>query len=160
MKSIVRVGLAVACTLSLASGALAQEGPQTPEKAAESAVQTRQGLFKLMAYNMAPLGAMARNRQPFDAAVAQKSAMRLQQLAPMITDLFETDTRQFKNIKTEAKEGIWASKADFNSKTQDLIKATEALVEAAKTGDKSATIKATGAVGKACGACHDAYRIQ
>ena len=41
-----------------------------------------------------------------------------------------------------------------------LTTAAGALVTVAKTGDKAATLKAAGEVGKACGACHDNYRAK
>src|SRR5688572_9064472 len=87
--------------LSLAAGsAVAQEGPPSPEEQARNTIETRQGLFKLMGWNMAPIAGMLRNRVPFDAAVVQKSAERLDSLSLMIPDLFQADTRQFKSIKT------------------------------------------------------------
>ena len=45
-------------------------------------------------------------------------------------------------------------------KSDGLTKAAAALTAAAKTGDKAATLKAAGEVGKACGACHDSYRAK
>jgi cytochrome c556 len=75
----------------------------------------------------------------------------------MIPDLFKLDTRKFQ-VKTKAREGIWGSMADFTAKADELSKAAAALTTAAKGGDKGATMKAIGAVGKACGNCHDNFR--
>jgi cytochrome c556 len=157
MKCFAKLALAAVCSLSVASAALAQDKPASPEEQAQQAADLRQGLFKLMGWNMAPLAAMLRNRMPFDAAVAQKSALRIEQLAPMISDVFQQDTRKFK-VETQAREGIWTNKSDFDAKAQELLKAANALVAASKTGDKGATLKAAGALGKACGNCHDNYR--
>ena len=77
-----------------------------------------------------------------------------------IPDLFQADTRKFTDTKTTALEGIWNSQADFKVKADDLVKAATAMVAAAKTGDKAETLKAAGAVGKACGGCHDQYRAK
>ena len=76
----------------------------------------------------------------------------------MIPDVFQTDTRKFTTLKTKAQDGIWTNQADFTAKADDLGKAAAALGDAAKSGDKGTTLKAAGAVGKACGACHDNYR--
>jgi cytochrome c556 len=160
MKRLVVVGMiSLGAGLVTGSAVLAEGAPPTPEEQARNAVELRQGLFKLMGWNMAPLGAMLRNKLPFDAAVAQKSADRIEQLSLMIPDVFQADTHQFK-IETEALEGIWTSKTDFNAKAAEMNKAAAALNEAAKTGDKAATLKAAGALGKACGSCHDTFRTK
>jgi cytochrome c556 len=139
------------------SASVAQDKPRTPEEQAKHAKELRQSVFKLMGWNMDPLAGMLRNRIPFDAAVAQKSAARIESLAPMIPDVFQEDTRKFKG-DTQALDSIWTSKTDFEAKAAALGKAAAALTEAAKTGDKGATLKAAGAVGKACGSCHDDFR--
>lgn len=157
MKCFAKLALAAFCSLSVTAVALAQDTPASPEEQAQQAAELRQSVFKLMGWSMGPLAAMLRNRMPFDAAVAQKSAGRIEQLAPMISEVFQQDTRKFK-VETKAREGIWTNKSDFDAKAQELLKAANALVAAAKTGEKGATLKAAGAVGKACGSCHDDYR--
>jgi cytochrome c556 len=87
-----------------------------------------------------------------------KSATHIAQLGTIIPDVFVFDTRSATAVKTKAQEGIWTNSSDFKSKADDLVKAANALVEAAKSGDKGTTLKAAAAVGKACGACHDNYR--
>jgi cytochrome c556 len=156
MRLLAKIGVAT-CTALMLSAASAQNAPPTPEEQAAEMTATRQGLFKLMGFNMDPMAAMLRNRVPFDAAQVQKSAARIEALAPMIPDLFKLDTRKFQ-VKTKAREGIWGSMADFTAKADELSKAAAALTTAAKGGDKGATMKAIGAVGKACGNCHDNFR--
>lgn len=134
--------------------ALAQN---SPEEQLKNAVEMRQGLFKLMGWNMAPLAGMLRSKVPFDAAVVQKNAERMLHLGEMIPDAFQADTRSAK-VKTEALEGIWSSKSDFDAKAMEMTKAAAALIEAAKSGDKSTTLRAAGALGKSCGSCHDTFR--
>jgi cytochrome c556 len=159
MKRFAKSSLIALCALAPVSALLAQEaGPQTPEQQAEQAVLTRQGLLKVMGMYMAPLGAMLKNKMPFDAAVAAKSAEHIGQLGSMIPDVFTPDTRNKTSVKTKAQDGIWTNQADFKAKADDLVKAAMNLQEAAKSGEKGATLKAAGAVGKACGACHDNYR--
>ncbi|MDB6089112.1 MAG: cytochrome [Gammaproteobacteria bacterium] len=159
MKRIAKSSLIALCSITAASAVLAQDAaPPTPEQAAQQAVELRQGLLKVMGMYMAPLGGMLKNKVPFDAAVAQKSATHIAQLGTMLPDVFQTDTRKFTTLKTKAQDGIWTNQADFAAKADDLVKAATALGEAAKTGEKGATLKAAGAVGKACGGCHDNYR--
>lgn len=160
MKRVMTFGLAAA--LSLASmTAMTQQAPPTPEQAAKSAVETRQGLFKVLSSAMGPIGGMLRNQVPFDAALVEKNAARIEVLAGMIPDLYQNDTRQFHgNLKTGSLDGIWNSQADFKAKADELAKAANALVAAAKTGDKAKFTPAAAAVGKACGNCHDSYRAK
>jgi cytochrome c556 len=159
MNRFAKSSLIALCALAPVSAVLAQEAaPPTPEQQAEAAVLTRQGLLKVMGMYMGPLGAMLKNKMPFDAAIAGKSGQHIAELGGMIPDVFTADTRNKTSAKTKAQDGIWTNQADFKAKADDLVKAANALVEASKGGDKGATLKAAGAVGKACGACHDNYR--
>jgi cytochrome c556 len=159
MNRLTRIGVAAALTAASAL-AFPQAGPPNPEAQAKSAIETRQGVFKLIANQNGPIGAMQRNQREFDAALVTKNAARIQVLAEMIPELYTADTRQFKTIKTAALDGIWNSQADFKAKADGLVAAAGALVTASKTGDKAATMKAAADVGKACGACHDNFRAK
>jgi cytochrome c556 len=153
--------LAAVAAISTGSMAAAPEAaPPSPEALAKSAIETRQGLYKVMGSQMGPIGGMLRNRVPFDAAVVARNAARIQTLSEIIPELFNSDTRKFTATKTAALEGIWNSQADFKVKADDLGKAAAALVVAAKAGDQAATLKAAGAMGQACGKCHDNYRAK
>ena len=158
MKRLISIGLTAALSVAIAHAA---EPPQkSPEDLAKSAIETRQGLFKGMSAVFGPVGGMMRNQVAFDAAVAEKAGNRLVALGGIAPELFANDTRKFTSIKTTALDGIWNSQADFKAKADDLAKAATELAAAAKTGDKAATLKAAGAVGKACGSCHDSYRVK
>jgi cytochrome c556 len=158
MNGFTRIGLAAVGSLIVASAAMAQGAPApTPEQKATAAILTRQGLFKIQAFVFGPVGGMLRGA-PFDAAVVQKAAERLEVTGGLIPELFATDTHTFTGTPTKAREGIWTNKSDFDGKANDLVKAAADLEAAAKSGDKAATLKAAGAVGKSCGACHDQFR--
>jgi cytochrome c556 len=161
MNRFVKSSLIALCAIASTSAVIAQEGggPPTPEQQAEQAIMTRQGLLKVMGFYMAPLGGMLKNKVPFDAATASKSATHIAQLGGIIPDVFVFDTRgKAGSVKTKAQDGIWTNTADFDAKADDLVKAANALIEASKSGDKGTTLKAAAAVGKACGACHDNFR--
>ena len=157
MKGFTIIGVAAVGSLIMASAAMAQGAPPTPEQKAQTAILTRQGLFKVQVFVFGPVGGMLRGA-PFDAAVAQKAAARIQVTGGLIPELFATDTHTFAGTPTKAREGIWTNKSDFDGKANDLVKAAADLEAAAKSGDEAATKKAAGAVGKACGACHDQFR--
>jgi len=156
MNRISRLVVAALGSAAILSVAVAQRGPQTPQQQAEQAVKTRQGLFDVQGYAFGPVGAMLKEA-PFDAAVVQKAAARLQVTAGMIAELFQPDTRNFQ-VTTKAKESVWSNKADFDKKITDLQTAAADLAAAAAKGDRAATLKAVGAVGGACKSCHDDFR--
>jgi cytochrome c556 len=154
----VKLGAVTFLALAPISLTLAQDsGPASPEEAAQKAVELRQSLFRVIGFSFGPVGGMLKNKVPFDAAVAAKAGARIEELATIIPEVFNEDTRKFQ-VKTKAREGIWTNKSDFQSKADGLNKAAAALSTAAKGGDKKSVLQAAAAVGKACGACHDDYR--
>jgi cytochrome c556 len=155
--NLVKAGLVTFCALASVSAVHAQDAPPSADEQAQKAVDLRQSVFKLIGWSFDPIGGMLKNKVPFDAALAQKSAARLEALAAMIPETFAVDTRK-SSAKTKAREGIWTNGADFKAKNDDLVKASAALSAAAKGGDKKAVLQAAAAVGKACGACHDSFR--
>jgi cytochrome c556 len=152
--NLVKLGLIALSALATVPAVHAQEAAGD---GAQKAVETRQAVFKVMSYNSDQFFLMMKNKAPFDANVVQKAAARIETLAPMIPDTFAADTRKA-GVKTKAREGIWTNMADFKAKSDELARAAAALTAAAKTGEKGATMKAAGAVGKACSGCHDNYR--
>ena len=148
MKRLLSIGVAAALAVVSATSFSQGAAPPTPEAQAKTAIETRQGLFKLIANQWGPVGGMLRNQDSFDAAVVARNAARVQVLAGMIPELFAKDTREFKTVKTAALDGIWNSQADFKVKADALATAAGALVAAAKAGDKAATLKLAGDVGK------------
>lgn len=127
------------------------------ERQAANAVQFRQAVFQLVRSNMGPLGAMAKGQMPYDKAVIQTNAVRLEQLGMMVPDYFATNTTDF-SVETEALPKIWAEKEDFLAKANDLTVAAKALQVAAQGDDEGAYRAAIGKVGSTCKACHDAYK--
>jgi cytochrome c556 len=159
MNKLISFGIAAALAVGAAHAA-APAGPPSPEDAAKSQIETRQGLFKVVAATWGPVGGMMRNTAPFDAAQVSKAAARLAVLAQIAPELFVADTRKFTQFKSAALDGIWNSQADFKAKADDLVKAATDLGAVAAKGDKAETLKAAAAVGKACGSCHDSYRAK
>jgi cytochrome c556 len=160
MNRLNRFGVAAALAAVSALAISQNAGPPSPEAQAKTAIETRQGLFKLLSNQMGPIGGMLRNQGEFNAELVGRNAARIQTLSEIIPELFALDTRQFKATKTLALDGIWNSQADFKTKADALTKAAAGVVAAAKTGDKAATQKAGAEIGKACGACHDNYRAK
>jgi cytochrome c556 len=95
----------------------------------------------------------------FDAAIAERNAVRIAALAPMIPELFAArDTREFV-VETEALPLIWDSMEEFNQKAVNLANAANTFAEIARGGDQAATIAAVRAFGGTCGNCHETFRV-
>ena len=62
-------------------------------------------------------------------------------------------------FETEAKAEIWTQKDKFATAVKTYETATAKLVDVAKKNDLAAIKAAFGAVGGACGDCHDAFKI-
>ncbi len=146
------------CSVAAISIAIAQNGPMTPQQQAEGALKLRQGLFQVQSFAFGPVGRMLKGA-PFNAEAAETAAKRIEVTSSMIPDVFKMDTRKFQ-LKTRALEGIWTNTSDFDQKARDLNQAAMNLQTAAMGGDKSTTMQAAVAVGKACGACHDEFRAK
>ncbi len=161
MKNVYRVGLAT--TLAAVSALALAQGAAGPAKSAadaKAAVDARLELFKEIKKANEPLAAMQRRQRELDPAVVAASATQLQQLVAKIPAAYLVDTSKFKDIKTEAGDNIWQNQADFKVKADEVVKAATTLAAVAGSGDKGATMKAMADVGKACGACHRAYKVE
>ena len=148
MKKTV-VAAAAAIALGAAAGAaLAQAKP-------EVLVKQRQAGMTLIGKYFGPLGGMAQGKVPFNAQIVQRNADYLAALSQMPWDGFDPSTA---NEKSRAKPELFKE----TQKVKELIDRFQGEVKklqtAAKSGDEGAIKAQIGAVGKACGACHDAYR--
>ncbi len=155
-STLLRLSCATLLTGGLIMGAVAQ-GP-TPQERAQATADTRQGLFKVVVNYFGPIVGMARGQIPFDAAVVEANANKINQLALMVPDLFSKDTSEF-DLDTEALPGIWENMDDFKAKAATLAERSASLAAAASDG-KDAAIKAFGQVGGSCKGCHDDFRQQ
>lgn len=156
LKLTVVASLVLTATLSVSAIAEGQ-GP-TPAEQAQATADTRQGLFKIIGRYFGPIVGMARGQIPYDAALVEYNASKINQLASMSTDLFSKDTSEF-DLETGALPGIWTNQDDFNAKAAALVDTSAALAAAASEG-KGPAMKAFGKVGGACKGCHDDYRQQ
>ena len=62
--------------------------------------------------------------------------------------------------KTGAKPEIWQKPADFAAKVRDFQAASNALRQAAASGNMAAVKASYGKLGGTCKACHDSYRSE
>ena len=102
-----------------------------------------------------PLGGMAQGKVPYDANIVARNAGYLEVLSKMPWDGFDASTQ---GVKSGALPEIWKDAAGFKAAQDKLEGEIGKLVAAAKGGNEAAVKAQLGAVGKACGGCHDKFR--
>ena len=126
----------------------------------DTEVETRQGQFKLFAFNIGPLVEMAQGDIDYDADMAATAAENLASVTSLHQDRLWPDGSDNESIEgTRALPAIWENLDDFADKYADLGEATANLEMAAGEGLDELR-GAIGAVGNACSACHDDYRAE
>jgi cytochrome c556 len=161
MNKAFRVGSIIAVT-AISVVAVAQNAVTPAKDAAEATkvIEARQKIFEDMKKAQEPIAAIMKRQRELDPAVVATSAKRIQELGGKIPAAFAVDTRKFPDIKTQARENIWAGPADFKAKADALVTAAGELATVAAGGDKAATMKAMIAMSKTCGSCHDNYKVE
>ena len=123
---------------------------------AERAIEYRQSVMTVFGWNMKPMGAMIKGAVPFDQAAFAKHAKDLDAAAHL--DLLAGFPEDSEGDDSDARADIWLNFDDFKQKYADLQTAVGSLHKAAEGNDQAAIKDAFGGVGKACKACHKAYK--
>ena len=144
---------AVAVMLALSFGvgtgvALAQVKP-------ELLVKQRQSVMTLQGKYFGPLAAMAQGKAPYNADIVKRNAAFLDNLTRMPWDTFDPST---KDVKSNALPAIWEQQDKFKEAASRLENEAHKLYEVSRSGDEAAVKAQIGAVGKACGGCHESFR--
>ena len=144
------IGTVLALTLGAgyALNAMAQAKPKVM-------VEQRQAAMLLMAKYLGPMVGMAKGKAPFDAKVVKRNASYLTVLSQMPWDGFDASTS---SEKSRAKSDIYVDTAKFKEHEEHLRHEIRQLVAAARGGNEGHIKQAIGAVGKACGSCHEDFR--
>jgi len=144
------MAVVVALALGVAAGAvLAQAKP-------EQLVKQRQSVMTLQGKYFGPMAAMAQGKAPYNADIVRRNAAFLDNLTRMPWDTFEPSTKDVK--PSGALPAIWEQSAKFKEAASRLENEANKLYEVSRSGDEAAVKAQIGAVGKACGACHNDFR--
>jgi cytochrome c556 len=142
-----------ALLLTLACGAAHAQGQPTK---GEQAVKYRKAVYQAIAWNFAPMGAMAQGKAPFDAKEFALRAGRVAALTPMLAESYSPDTQSVGGSKAKAE--LWSNRADFDAKMKDLVDRSATLATVAKGGDEAKVKTAFFDTANTCKACHDKYK--
>jgi cytochrome c556 len=138
--------------LLLAITALAIAGTAIAQDATLPEVKARQDLMQAQRAAAAALGDMAAGRAAFDAAAAARARADLAALAAAIPAAFEPAVTE---AASEARPAIWTDWEDFVARAEALTAAAQALDATSLDGVRAGMA----AVGAACKACHQTYRM-
>lgn len=147
-KTFIAAGAALALAVPLS--ALAQAKP-------EVLVKQRQAAMTLQGKYFGPIAGMASGKIPYNADVVARNATYLENLAQMPWDGFHEST---KDVKSAALPAIWTEPAKFQEAADRLQAEAVKLAVAARAKDEAGVKAQFGAVGKACGACHESFRAK
>ena len=131
-----------------AGGAWAQAKPET-------LVKQRQAVMTLQGKYFGPLAAMAQGKAPYNAEIVKRNAGFLDNLSRMPWDGFDPST---KDVKSNALPAVFSDTAKFKEAGSRLENEVHKLYEVSQRGDEAAVKAQIGAVGKACGGCHESFR--
>jgi cytochrome c556 len=133
--------------LVLATGAHA-----SPDKA----VEYRQAVMNVYAWNVTSIRDMVKGKTDFDAAAFARHARDLAAAAQLeVMAAFPEDSI---TDESDAREEIWLDFASFQEKHQALRDASAKLAEVAAGGDEAAMKEQFGATSKTCKGCHDDFK--
>jgi cytochrome c556 len=142
-----------ALLLALACGAAQAQGQPTK---GEQALKYRKAVYQAIAWNFAPMGAMAQGKAPFDDREFALRAGRVAALTPMLAESYSAETQGLDDSKAKAE--LWSNRADFDAKMKDLVDRSATLASVAKGGDEAKTKAAFFDTANTCKACHDKYK--
>jgi len=150
------MALVITCIAALTAVLSGSAGAQGQPNRAEQYLKYRKGVYQVIAWNIAPLSAMAQDKQPFDATVFADRAERVSLMTPMLAESYAPESRHAEGSKL--KPEMWSNRADFDEKLRTLVARSETLAKTADGGDAAASKAAFFDMAQACKACHDKYR--
>jgi cytochrome c556 len=146
-----RSGLAAVVAIVLGASAGAVFAQQKPEVL----VKQRQAVMTLQGKYFGPMAGMAQGKVPYNAEVVKRNSAYLDNLSRMAWDGFDPST---KDVKSAALPAIYERSPQFKEAAARLENEAHKLYQVAQSGSEDAVKAQIGAVGKACGGCHNDFR--
>jgi cytochrome c556 len=143
-------------TLLLSVATLLAAGSAAAQPTATDAVEFRQAVMNVYAWNVNRMRDMVRGDVPFDAAAFQSHAADLAAAANM--DVAKGFPEDSITDESDARDEIWLNWDGFLTARDAMKDAAGKLAEAAASGDEAAMKEQFGAVGRTCKGCHDDFR--
>jgi len=126
------------------------------DSAVEKAVDYRQGVMNVYAYNATSMKDMAKGKTEFDAAAFARHAKDLAAAAGL--DVLAGFPEDSLNDDSDASDTIWLDWDKFQENHKTLQEQSAKLAEVAAGGDEAAMKEQFGATAKTCKGCHDDFK--
>lgn len=146
MRTLILAALCVAAPVVAHAG-------DAPDKTVKYRQTVMSGLSKHM--SAAAMIAKSEVARPADMKAHAQGAVNY---ARLVKTLFPEGTGPDK-VESESKPEVWSNRAAFDKASDELVTKAEAWLKAAEGDDPAATVAAFGQVGKACGGCHDDFKV-
>lgn len=122
----------------------------------EKAVDYRQAVMNVYAWNVTSMGDMVKGKVPFDAAAFARYAK--DQAAAAQLELMAAFPEDSINDESDAGDTIWLDWDKFEEKHGALREQSAKLAEVAAGGDEGAMKEQFGKTAKTCKGCHDDFK--
>jgi len=152
MKKLLMILVGLVFVAGALSGAYAQFAKP------EYAIKYRKSVMFLIAQHFGRMGAMVKEKVPYNQEVFARNAMLVETLSRLPWEAVMapgTDTGD-----TTLKSSALVQQAEFKEVSQTFETQTTKLVSAAQSGDFIGIKTQFGEVGKSCKACHSQFRTK
>jgi cytochrome c556 len=122
-------------------------------------IKTRQEGMKAMGGAMKTINDQLKTDAP-DAAAIKAAGPKVKKVVDNISIWFPKGTGPEAGVETAAKPEIWADPADFADKIKAFQTEAAKLIALTDAGDIAGVKEEVRPLGKACGACHEKYRVK
>ena len=147
-------GLALAMLVAGAVGIMSLSTPVAAADDPANVIKYRKMVMEANAHHITNIFSVIKGETSYGGHIAA-NARAISDSAAMIIDIFPQGSGEG---KTAALPSIWQDWPKFEAAAMALKTAADDLASAAGTGDMAAIGAAAGAVGKACGGCHEPFR--
>jgi cytochrome c556 len=137
-------------------GVVAGAAAGAPASGPSAVVAYRDSVMKSLGGHMKALGLIAAGQVDYRAHAALHAAA-IEGTARVLPSLFPAGSGPDR-VKTEALAAVWTDAEGFAAAAARLQAESAKLADAARNADPALLREEAKAVGKACSACHDAYR--
>jgi cytochrome c556 len=151
---------AAALTLGALTALVASSAVTRADSSPENVVKYRQLLMKANGAHISAIGAILKGEVDYGAKHIEEHAEAINGMAQILADAFRANVGT-SGGETRATQEIWSGWDDFVAKAKNLQDVSASLGELAEGGGDMAAIgDGVKALGGACGACHNEFRVK
>jgi len=147
-------GLTLVILVAGAVGVILLSQPVAAVDEPANVIKYRKMVMEASAHHITNIFSVLKGKTSYSGHIAA-NARAISDSAAMMTDIFPQGSGEG---NTRALPSIWQDWPKFEAAAMALKTAADDLASASRTGDMATISAAAGAVGKACGGCHEPFR--